>query len=47
MVSATSEFDFLTNSNKGRVQDTLVELYNYFKGKLEKKKWFNKKIVIR
>lgn len=46
MVSATSEFDFLTNSNKGRVQDTLVELYNYFKGKLEKKNGLIRKSLL-
>lgn len=37
MVSATSEFSFMTNANKGKVQDTLVEIYDYFKHKLEKK----------
>ena len=37
MLESTSDFDFIVNSNKGKVQDTLVELYNYFKHKLEKK----------
>ncbi len=37
MVAATSEFAFMTNANKGKVQDTLVEIYDYFKHKLEKK----------
>ena len=37
MLEAASEFDFLINSNRGKIQDTLVELYNYFKKKLEKK----------
>lgn len=37
MLKSTSDFDFIVNANKGKVQDTLVELYNYFKKKLEKK----------
>ena len=37
MVAATNEFAFMTNANKGKVQDTLVEIYDYFKHKLEKK----------
>ena len=37
MVEATSEFAFMTNANRGKVQDTLVELYNHFKHQLEKK----------
>ena len=36
---------FLVNANKGKIQDTLVELYNHFKQKIEKKKWVNKKII--
>ena len=46
MISATSEFDFLMNSNKGKVQDTLVELYDYFKGKLEKKNGLIRKSLL-
>lgn len=37
MLQTSSEFDFLVNANKGKIQDTLVELYNHFKQKLEKK----------
>ena len=37
MVAANNEFAFMSNANKGKVQDTLVEIYDYFKHKLEKK----------
>ena len=37
MLKSTNDFDFIVNANKGKVQDTLVEIYNYFKKKLEKK----------
>ena len=46
MVAATSEFDFMTNSNKGKVQDTLVEIYDYFKQKLEKKNGLIRKSLL-
>lgn len=37
MLQNTGEFDFMMNSTRGKVQETLVELYDYFKSKLEKK----------
>jgi DNA-directed RNA polymerase beta' subunit len=46
MVAATSEFDFMVNSNKGKVQDILVEIYNYFKHKLEKKNGLIRKSLL-
>lgn len=46
MVAATSEFDFMVNSNKAKVQDTLVEIYNYFKHKLEKKNGLIRKSLL-
>lgn len=38
MYKASTEFEFLANSTIGRIQDTLVKLYDYFKQKIEKKK---------
>lgn len=38
MYKSSTEFEFLANSTIGRVQDTLVELYDYFKQKIEKKR---------
>ena len=46
MVAATNEFAFMTNSNKGKVQDTLVEIYDYFKHKLEKKNGLIRKSLL-
>ena len=37
LLANTSDFDFVVNATKGRVEDTLVEIYDYFKGKLHKK----------
>ena len=38
MYKSSTEFEFLANSTIGRIQDTLVELYDYFKQKIEKKR---------
>ena len=46
MVAATSEFSFMTSANKGKVQDTLVEIYDYFKHKLEKKNGLIRKSLL-
>lgn len=46
MVAASSEFSFMTNANKGKVQDTLVEIYDYFKHKLEKKNGLIRKSLL-
>ena len=46
MIASTSEFDFMVNSNRGKVQDTLVELYDFFKGKLEKKNGLIRKSLL-
>ena len=46
MVAATSEFDFMVNSNKAKVQECLVEIYDYFKHKLEKKNGLIRKSLL-
>lgn len=46
LLEASSEFDFMINSTKGKIQDTLVEIYNYFKGKLEKKNGLIRKSLL-
>lgn len=46
LLESSSEFDFIVNSTKGKVQDTLVEIYNYFKGKLEKKNGLIRKSLL-
>jgi len=46
MVSATSEFDFMVNSNKAKVQEVLVEIYDYFKQKLQKKNGLIRKSLL-
>ena len=46
LLESSSEFDFVVNSTKGKVQDTLVEIYNYFKGKLEKKNGLIRKSLL-
>lgn len=46
MVQTTSEFDFMVSANKGKVQDTLVEIYNFFKQKLEKKNGLIRKSLL-
>ena len=46
MVQSTSEFDFMVSANKGKVQDTLVEIYNFFKQKLEKKNGLIRKSLL-
>lgn len=46
LLEASSEFDFMVNSTKGKIQDTLVEIYNYFKGKLEKKNGLIRKSLL-
>ena len=46
MVSATSEFDFMVNANKAKVQEVLVEIYDYFKQKLQKKNGLIRKSLL-
>ena len=36
-IQASSEFDFVVNATKTKVQETLVEIYDYFKQKMHKK----------
>lgn len=37
MLSNTNNFDFVLNTTRSKIQEALVEIYNYFKGKQEKK----------
>ena len=46
MLASINEFDFMINSNRGKVQDTLVEIYDYFKHKLEKKNGLIRKSLL-
>lgn len=46
MLESSSEFDFIVNSNIGKIQDTLVEIYDYFKKKLEKKTGLIRKALL-
>lgn len=46
MLQSTAEFDFITNSTIGKLQETLVELYDYFKKKLEKKRGLIRKALL-
>ena len=46
MIAATSEFDFMTNANRGKVQLALVEIYDHLKQKLEKKNGLIRKSLL-
>lgn len=46
MLESSSEFDFIVNSNIGKLQEALVELYDYFKQKLEKKTGLIRKALL-
>lgn len=46
MLKSSIEFDFLINSTLARIQDTLVEIYDYFKGKIEKKRGLIRKSLL-
>lgn len=46
MLESSNDFDFMVNSTIGKVQDTLVELYDYFKQKIEKKTGLIRKALL-
>lgn len=46
MLESANEFDFMVNSTKGKIQMTLVEIYDYFKHKLEKKNGLIRKSLL-
>ena len=37
LITNSNDFDFVLNATRAKIQDTLVEIYDHFKGKLEKK----------
>ena len=46
MLQSSSEFDFMVNSTVGKIQETLVEIYDYFKHKIEKKTGLIRKALL-
>lgn len=46
MINSSNNFDFVLNSTRAKLQDTLVELYDLLKGKLEKKHGFIRKSLL-
>lgn len=46
MLESSNDFDFMVNSTIGKVQDTLVEIYDYFKQKIEKKTGLIRKALL-
>lgn len=46
MLKSSMEFDFLVNSTLARIQETLVEIYDYFKQKIEKKRGLIRKSLL-
>lgn len=46
MLSNTNNFDFVLNSTRAKIQESLVEIYDYFKGKLEKKQGMLRKSLL-